>query len=126
SELRRLYASGYSYLTEGKYDRALAAFTRSKDLAPDFALTYWKLALLDEAMANVGGARENFTHYQELVSEQSAKDEAALHFSTLEAKKSKYDEEVGEAEDILSDLFNRGMNLTFNSGENRSAIRAKR
>ena len=126
AEVRRLYASAYSYLAEGKYDRAMAAFMKSKDLAPDFALNYWKLALLNEAMANVDAARENFTHYQELISEQSAKDEAALHLSTLEAKKSKYDEEVGEAEDILSDLFNRGMNLTFNSGENRSAIRAKR
>src|SRR5205085_4974054 len=97
-----------------------------KDLAPDFALNYWKLALLNEAMANVDAARENFTRYQELISEQSAKDEAALHLKTLDAKKSKYDEEVSEAEDILSDLFNRGMNLTFNMDANRRAIRARR
>ncbi|PYV84140.1 MAG: hypothetical protein DMG93_06020 [Acidobacteria bacterium] len=126
AEVRRLYASAYSYLAEGKYDRALAAYTKSRDLAPDFGLTYWKLALLDEAMADVAPARENFTHYKELIAEQAAKDEADLHISTLEAKKSKYDEEVGEAEDILTDLFNRGMNLTFNSGESRSAIHAKR
>ena len=71
-------------------------------------------------------ARENFTRYQQLVSEQSAKDEAELHLSTLDPKKAKYDEEVDEAEDIVADLFNRAMNLTFNGSENRSALRAKR
>ena len=54
------------------------------------------------------------------------RDEAALHLSTLEAKRTKYDEEVDEAGDIVADLFNRSMNLTFNEAENRSALRAKR
>ncbi len=126
TEIRRLYASAYSYLAERRYDRALAAFTKANELAPDFALTHWKLALLYEAMANVDRARENFTRYEQLIPDQKAKDDANLHLTTLEAKKSKYDEEVGEAEDILSDLFNRGMNLTFNEGQDRSAIRARR
>ena len=125
-EVRRLYASAYSYMAEGKYDRALAAFSKSVDLAPDFPLTHWKLALLYEAMANDGPAREHFLRYQQLVNDQSSKDEAALHLSTLDPKKAKYDEEVDEAEDTLSNLFNRGMNLTFNQDNNRSAIRAKR
>ena len=125
-EVRRQYASAYGYLAEGKYDRAQAAFNKSKSLVPDFALTYWKLGLLYEAMANIPAARESFTHYQQLISDQSAKDEANLHLSTLDAKKSKYDEEVDDTEDVLSDLFNRGMNLTFNLDANRSAIRAKR
>lgn len=126
TEVRRLYASAYVDLAEGKYDRALAAFNKSKELAPDFDLTYWKLALLHEASGNVDLARENFQHYQQLTSEQAAKDEAALHLSILDAKKSKYDDEVDDAEDILADLFNRGMNLTFNFDEKRSAIRARR
>ena len=46
-------------------------------------------------------------------SDQGAKDQADLHLSTLEAKRTKYDEEVDEAEDIVADLFNRAMNLTF-------------
>src|SRR6202043_2827431 len=37
-----------------------------------------------------------------------------------------YDEEVYEAGDIVADLFNRAMNLTFNGSEKRSALRAKR
>ena len=59
-------------------------------------------------------------------SEQTAKDEAALHLSTLEAKRAKYDEEIDEAEELVADLFNRSMKLAFNGSENRSAIRAKR
>jgi tetratricopeptide (TPR) repeat protein len=109
-----------------KYDHALKAFNQASDLAPEFALTKWKLALFYEAMGNVDRARENFTHYQRLESTPTAKDQADLHLSTLDAKRTKYDEEVDEAEDIVADLFNRSMNLTFNGDEKRSGIRAKR
>ena len=126
AEVRRLYSSAYSDLAEGQYDRALASFTRAKELAPDFPLTYWKLALFHEAMGNVDPAREHFSKFQQLAADQSAKDEAALHLSTLDVKKSKYDEEVEAAAGIVEDLFNRGMNLTFNFDEKRGALRANR
>lgn len=125
-EIRRLYASGYGNIEERKYDRAVADFNQANTLAPDFPLTKWKLALLHEAIGNIDLARENFLLYHELTSDQSAKDEARLHLSTLDAKRSKYDEEVDAAEDIISDLFNRGMNLTFNGDANRSALRVRR
>ncbi|MEY2413378.1 MAG: hypothetical protein QOD84_1984 [Acidobacteriaceae bacterium] len=126
ADVRRLYSSAYGDLAERKYDRARSAFAKAGELAPELALTKWKLALLDEAMGNVDLSRENFARFQSLTSDQSAKDEAALHLSTLDAKRAKYDEEVEAAEDIVSDLFNRGMNLTFNGDENRSSLRAKR
>ena len=125
-EIRRLYASGSGDIEERKYDRAVADFNQANTLAPDFPLTKWKLALLHEAMGDIDLARENFLLYQQLTSDQSAKDAAALHLSTLDAKRSKYDEEVDAAEDIASDLFNRGMNLTFNSDANRRALRVRR
>jgi tetratricopeptide (TPR) repeat protein len=125
-EVRKLYASGYGALAERKYDVALAAFNKAGDLAPEFALTKWKLGLFYEAMGNVEKARENFTSYQQLMPDPTAKSQADLHLSTLEAKRTKYDEEVDEAGDIVADLFNRSMNLTFNEDENRSALRAKR
>jgi tetratricopeptide (TPR) repeat protein len=125
-EVRRLYASVYGYLAERRYDRALADLNKANALAPEFALTKWKLGLLYEAMGDVDQAKENFNRYQQLTSGQSAKDEAALHLNTLDAKRTKYDEEIDEAEDIISDLFNRAMNLTFNGPENRSALRARR
>jgi len=125
-EIRRLYASSYGALAERKYDRALKSFTTAADLAPEFAPTKWKLALLYEATGDIDRARENFTRYQQLTSDQSAKDEAALHLSTLDAKRAKYDEEVDAAGDIAADLFNRSLKLTFNGSEKRSALRAKR
>jgi tetratricopeptide (TPR) repeat protein len=125
-EVRKLYASGYGALAERKYDVALTAFNKAGDLAPEFALTKWKLGLFYEAMGNVEKARENFTSYQQLMPDPTAKSQADLHLSTLEAKRTKYDEEVDEAGDIVADLFNRSMNLTFNEDENRSALRAKR
>lgn len=125
-EIRHQYASAYGYLSERKYDRALAAFLKANDLAPDFPLTHWKLGLLYEAMGDVDHAREQFTRFQQLAPAQSENDEITLHLNSLDAKKSKYDEEVAAAEDILSDLFNRGLNLTFNEDGNRSAIRVRR
>jgi tetratricopeptide (TPR) repeat protein len=126
SEVRRHYGSAYGYLAERKYDRALAAFLKARELAPDFPLTYWKAGLMYEAMGNVDLARENIVHAQQLSSDDAFKAEANLHLSSLDAKKSKYDDEVSDAEDILSDLFNRGMNLRFNLDDNRSAIRVSR
>jgi tetratricopeptide (TPR) repeat protein len=125
-EIRRLYASVYTSLAERKYDRALVDLAKAGEVAPEFNLTKWRLALLYEAMGDIAQARANFTRYQQLTSDQSAKDEAALHLSTLDAKRSKYDEEVDAAGDIVSDLFNRAMNLTFNESGDRSALRAKR
>ncbi len=126
SEVRRHYASAYGYLAERKYDRALAAFIRARELALEFPLTYWKLGLMYEAMGDVDLAREEFIHAQQLSSDNAWKTETTLHLTALDQKKSKYDDEVGDAEDILSELFNRGMNLTFNLDDNRSAIRVRR
>ena len=125
-ETRRIYASLYGSLAERKYDRSLADLNKAAALDADFPLTAWRLALLYEAMGDVEHAKENFTRFQRLTPEPSAKDEAALHLSTLDAKRTKYDEEVDAAQDSISDLFNRAMNLTFNGPENRSALRAKR
>jgi tetratricopeptide (TPR) repeat protein len=125
-EVRRLYASVYTSLAERKYDRALADLTRAGDVAPEFPLTKWRLGLLYEAMGDVDRAKENFNRFQQLTSEQSARDEVALHLSTIDAKRKKYDEEIDAAGDIVSDLFNRKLNLTFNESGDRSALRAKR
>lgn len=125
-EIRRIYASLYGSLAERRYDRSLADLNKAAAVDPDFALTAWRLGLLHEAMGNVDEAKENFSRYQTLTTEQSAKDEAAVHLNTVDAKRAKYDEEVDAAQDILAELFSRAMNLTWNGPENRSALRAKR
>ncbi len=125
-EVRRLYASAYGELSERKYDRAVADLTKARDLAPDFPLTTWKLALYYEAIGDIDRAREHLTRYRQLASEQAAKEEADLHLSTLEAKRTKYDEEVDATEDIVADLFSRSLKLSFDGSENRSALRVRR
>ena len=125
-EIRGLYSTAYGALAERQYDRANVAFNNASDLAPEFALTKWNLALLDEARGSIDLAKENFTRYKQLTSDQTAKDEADLHLSTLDAKRARYDEEMDEAEDILADLFNRAMKLSFNGSDKRSALRTKR
>jgi tetratricopeptide (TPR) repeat protein len=126
AEIRRLHAAAYGALSERKYDRALAAFNKAQDLAPEFGRTKWKLALLHEAMGDVEQARASFKAYQELMPDQADKDEAALHLSTLDIRRTKYDEEVDEAGDIVADLFDRAMNLTWNEDGSRKALRSKR
>jgi tetratricopeptide (TPR) repeat protein len=125
-EVRRLYGSAYGALAERKYDRAEAAFHQADELAPEFVLTEWKLGLLYEAKGDIDRARSNFLRYQQLVPDQNSKDQAVLHLSTLDAKRAKYDEEIDAAGDIVADLFNRAMNLSFNGSEKRSSLRAKR
>jgi tetratricopeptide (TPR) repeat protein len=91
-EIRRLYASVYGSLAERKYERTLADLKKAGEIAPEFGLTRWKLGLLYEAMGDIEQAKQNFTRYQQLASEPSARDQAGLHLNTLDAKRSKYDD----------------------------------
>ncbi len=125
-QVRALYATAERSIEEYQYDGALIAYTKAADLLPDFPLTHWKLGLLQEAMGNVPDARKQFTRYRELDVDPESQKRADFHLGILDAKKEKYDEEVGDAEDIIADLWNRSMNLTFNGLENRSALRARR
>lgn len=126
TEVRNLYSAASRSLEERKFDRALAQFQKAAAAAPDFAPTHWRLALMQEAFGNVDRAREHFTRYSQLTSDASAQAEAQIHLDTLEVKKEKYDEEVSEAEDIISDLLNRAMNLTFNGMDDRAALYKQR
>jgi tetratricopeptide (TPR) repeat protein len=126
AQVRSLYAAAERSIEEYQYDGALLAYTKAADLFPDFALTHWKLGLLQEAMGNIVEARKRFTRCRELEADPEAQKRADFHLGILDAKKEKYDEEVGDAEDIVADLWNRSMNLTFNGLENRSALRARR
>ncbi len=125
-EVRRLYAAAGRAIEERRYDRALEDFSHGAQLAPDFALMHWKLGLLYEAMGDIDKAREQFASYQQLAGTTEERQHAQFHLDTIGPKRDRYDDEVDEAADILSDLFNRAMNLTFNGPENRRAIRARR
>jgi tetratricopeptide (TPR) repeat protein len=125
-QIRGLYASSSRSLESRKYDAALADMHKSATVAPDFAPSEWRLALMHEAMGNVDEAKRHFTLYRQLESNVASQQEADLHLETLDVKRAKYDEEVDKASEILSDLFNRAMNLTFNGLENRAGLTKQR
>ena len=124
--VRALYAAAERSIEESQYDGALIAYTKAADLLPDFSLTHWKLGLLQEAMGNVAEARKQYTRCRELETDPEAQKRADFHLGILDAKREKYEDEVSEAEDIIANLWNRSMNLTFNGLENRSALHARR
>ena len=119
--VRGIYASAARALEGRKYDVALSNFQKAVAVAPDYAQAEWTLALMHEAMGNVIEARKHFERYRQLESNPAGQQEADLHLETLDIKRSKYDEDVEAASDILSDLFNRAMNLTFNGLEDRAS-----
>jgi tetratricopeptide (TPR) repeat protein len=126
AQVRALYAAAERSIEESQYDGALIAYTKAADLLPDFPLSHWKLGLLQEAFGNVAEARKQYTRCHELETDPEARKRVEFHINLLDAKREKYDEEVSEAEDIIADLWNRSMNLTFNGLENRSALHARR
>jgi tetratricopeptide (TPR) repeat protein len=126
AQVRSLYSAASRALEGRNFDRALVAFQKAAATLPGFPPTQWKLALLYEAMGNVEQARSYFVRYRDMETDPAGRQEADLHLESLDAKKAKYDEEVEAANDVLSDLLNRGMNLTFNGLEDRKAVRGKR
>jgi tetratricopeptide (TPR) repeat protein len=125
-QVRALYATAERSIEERQYDGALAAYTKAANVLPDFPLTHWKLGILQEAMGNTAEARRQYTRYKELVTETDAQSRADFHLNTLDAKRRKYDDEVSDAEELVANLLNRSMNLTFNGLEYRSSLRARR
>ncbi|HEY6308387.1 MAG TPA: tetratricopeptide repeat protein [Candidatus Angelobacter sp.] len=125
-QVRSLYGAASRAIEGRNFDRALAAFQKAAAVLPEFPPTQWKLALFYEATGNVEQARSYFVRYRELETDPLGWQEADLHLESLNAKKAKYDEEVEAANDVLSGLLNRAMNLTFNGLEDRKAVRGKR
>lgn len=126
AQVRAIYSSASRSLEERKYDRALVEFQKAASTDPSFAPTQWRLALLYEAMGNVALAQQCFNRFRELESDAAARDAAGLHLETIEIKRETYDKEVDLAEDILADLLNRAMNLTFNGMDDRAALYKQR
>ena len=122
SQVRALHSAAVRSIAERKFDRALDELQKASTVAPNFAPTQWRLALMQEAMGNVGQAREYFARYRQLETNGDAQAEADIHLETLNAKREKYDEEVDAAGEIVSDLLNRAMNLTFNGMDDRASL----
>jgi tetratricopeptide (TPR) repeat protein len=117
-----LFAAASRAMEERKYDRGMAEFQKAAKVAPDFAPTQWRLGLMYESFGNVNKAREYFTQYRQMETNPDAQAEADDHLNSLDSKKEAYDDEVDAAEETVSDLLNRAMNLTFNGMDERAAL----
>ncbi|MGH9495707.1 MAG: tetratricopeptide repeat protein [Candidatus Sulfotelmatobacter sp.] len=117
-----LYAAAARAMEERKYDRGLAEFQKAETIVREFAPTHWRLGVIYESMGNVTKAREYFTLYQQLATTPDAQSDALDHLNSLDTKKEAYDDEVDAAEETISNLLNRAMNLTFNGMEERAAL----
>ncbi|HEY1679548.1 MAG TPA: hypothetical protein VGG04_17665 [Candidatus Sulfotelmatobacter sp.] len=116
------YAAAARAMEERKYDRSLTEFQKAEAIAREFAPTQWRLGVMYESMGNVTKAREYFTLYQQLATDPDAQSDALDHLNSLDTKKEVYDDEVDAAEEAISDLLNRAMNLTFNGMDERAAL----
>lgn len=125
AQVRALYGAATRALAERKYDAALADFQRASQVAPNLASNEWRLGLMYEMMADVAQARAHFEKFKQLETDLAIREEADLHLDTLDARREQYDQEVSDASDIVADLLNRDMNLTWNGMEDRSALKTK-
>ncbi len=126
AKVRRLYASAARSLEVRRYDAALLDYQNAAAEAPQFAAVEWRLGLMYEAMGDLVQARRHFESYRQLEADPAGRNEVNLHLETLELKRAKYDEEVEQASEIISDLLNRAMNLTFNGLEDRASLYKQR
>ena len=118
-QVRKLFSSASRSIEERKYDRALDDLLKAENLAPDFALTQWRLGLFYEALGNVDEARTRFTRYQQLSPGDNTQHPADLHLQTLDARHAKYVEETDKARNLLAELLNLGLNLDFDQPKDK-------
>jgi tetratricopeptide (TPR) repeat protein len=124
TQVTRHYAVSLRALFERKYDRALRELEQSEKIAPDFAPTQWRLALFHEAMGDTKAAAEHFNRYTTLDTSEEARQRVAPHLTALDDWRKDYDDEVLQAEDIITGMLQRGLGLTF--AETAAHIRSRR
>lgn len=124
SLMAKYYSAYVRSLYERKYDRALHALEQSEKTLPDFPPTQWHLALFYEAMGDTKSAAEHFTRYGELDTSEEARQRIAAHLPALEDWRKDYDNEISQAEEIITSLLQRGLGLTF--AEEERHIRSRR
>ncbi|HXW55373.1 MAG TPA: hypothetical protein VEJ67_06475 [Candidatus Cybelea sp.] len=110
--IRAHFAAADLDLDYRRYDRAVQEYVAVQQIAPDFALTYWRLALLYEASGDVARARDCLTKYLQLETDTERKSEAQAALASLEQWRSFYDDNIEEAHALMSDLLMRSMGLS--------------
>jgi tetratricopeptide (TPR) repeat protein len=109
--VRQHFALAARYLDYRRYDRAVAEYQAAEQALPTYPQTQWRLALLYESFGDVASARARFQRYQQLDPRAEAKEKAAVHLNSLEARRALYDAAVEEGEGVVSELLLRSMGI---------------
>jgi tetratricopeptide (TPR) repeat protein len=112
AQVRAHFAAADLDLDYRRYDRALQEYLAAEQIAPQFALTYWRLALLYEAAGDVANSRDCLTKYLPLEADPVRRSDAQAHLDSLDQWRSFYDDNVGDAHELMSDLLTRSMGLS--------------
>ncbi len=110
-EVREHYATAARYIDYRHYDRAVAEYEAAEKAQPDYAQTEWQLGIFYEAYGDVAKARQHLQLYQQLEPDPARKAQAGDHLSTLDDRHDVYEANVGEAEDILTELLVHAMGI---------------
>jgi len=120
--VRKHYATAERYLDYRRYGRAIAEYDRAAEALPNYAETQWRLALLYEAYGDVQQSRAYFQRYQQLEQDASRKSRADVHLTTLDERRAIYDANVGDAEDIISNLLLRSMGIATEGEKHKGKL----
>jgi tetratricopeptide (TPR) repeat protein len=120
--VRQRFATAARYLDYRRYDQAVDEYQRAEQTLPDYPLTQWQLSLLYEAFGDVVKSREHLSRFQQLEPDATRNAEAGSHLSTLEKRRSVYDANVSEAEDIISSLLLHSMGLNTEGSKHKTKL----
>jgi hypothetical protein len=108
---RQHFATAARYLDYRRYDRAISEYQAAAQAAPEYPQTLWQMGLLYEAYGNVAKAREQLTNYEQLETDAGQKSRAESHLASLDGRRTIYDANVEEAQEILGELLLSAMGL---------------
>jgi tetratricopeptide (TPR) repeat protein len=133
-QVRAHFAAAARDLDYRRYDRANLEYQAAQQIAPSFALTYWRMGIMAEASANVTLARVYLQRFIQLETNTDRKNDAAMHLASLDQWHSDYIQNVDEAHDLMADLLTHSMGLDsegvqrktkLNKAQNKASSRTK-
>jgi tetratricopeptide (TPR) repeat protein len=125
ANVRSRFAAATRDLDYRRYDRAMLEYQAARQLAPNFPLVYWRLALLAEATGDVAQSHAYLQDYLQVETDAGRKAEAQRHLDSLNEWRSEYEYNVTEAHDLIADLLLRSMGLS-SEGLKRNRDKKKR
>ncbi|MGB6546784.1 MAG: tetratricopeptide repeat protein [Candidatus Acidiferrales bacterium] len=123
--VRQHYATAARYLDYRHYDRAISEYQAAEQALPNYAPTEWQLGILYESMGDVAKARQHLQLYGQLETDAARKSQADMHLASLDNRRSVYDGNVEDAQDILTALFVHAMGIDTEGAKHKAKLSHK-